>query len=76
MEEITPLIGVTIDPKERIRLETELGRFLFDSALTMVGLWAIDAVWPVGPRLEEWTEHVKTKDMRQINGYEHIQHRQ
>jgi peptide/nickel transport system substrate-binding protein len=76
MEELSPLIQVTIDSEERVRLETELGRFLFDSAITMTGLYAIDAVWPVGARLEEWTEHVKTKDMRQINGYEFIQHRQ
>jgi hypothetical protein len=29
----------------------------------------------VGPRLETWDAHVKTTDVRQMNGYEFIQHR-
>jgi hypothetical protein len=32
-------------------------------------------VWPVGPRIEEWWEDAKIKDMRNINGYEHIRPR-
>jgi len=34
----------------------------------------LDAVWPVGPRIQPWTEHVNSRDLRQINGYEYIQH--
>jgi ABC-type transport system substrate-binding protein len=64
-----------VDPVKRNNLEQEIGIFLLDNALTDLIYYTMDAVWPVGPRLEEWTEHVKTTDVRQINGYEFIQHR-
>jgi hypothetical protein len=75
-EEIKPTNGAAVDPKELARPEGELGKFLFDNALTNIGLYQVDVVWPVGSRIEPWTEHVKTRDMRNINGYEFIQHRQ
>ena len=64
-----------VDPVKREALEREIGAFLFDNALTDFSYYAIDAVWPVGPNIEPWSEHVRTSDVRQINGYEYIQHR-
>jgi len=75
MEEITPRINGAVDRKELDRLSGELGAFLFDNALTSLGLYSADAVWPIGPRLEDWKEHVKTRDTRNINGYEYIRPR-
>ena len=76
LEEIMPRISAAVDPKELERLEGELGKFLFDNALTSIGLYQVDVVWPVGPRIEPWTENVKTRDMRNMNGYEFIKLRQ
>ena len=64
-----------VDPVKREALEREIGQFLFDHAMTDMSYYSIDAVWPVGPRIEPWTEHVRTSDVRQINGYEYIRHR-
>ena len=64
-----------VDPVKRNALEKEIGIFLLDNALTDLTYYTMDAVWPVGPRLEPWGEFVKTTDVRQINGYEFIQHR-
>ena len=64
------------EPRDMERLQGELGTFLFDNAYTMVGLYLVDAVWPVGPRIEEWSEHVVTRDLRNINGYQWIEPRQ
>ena len=64
-----------VDPVEREQLEREIGQFLFDNVLTDINYYTIDAVWPVGPRIEPWTEYVRTTDVRQINGYEYIRHR-
>ncbi len=64
-----------VDPAKRELMERELGQFLFDHALTDLTYYNIDAVWPVGPRIEPWTEHVRTSDVRQMNGYEYIRHR-
>ncbi len=64
-----------VDPAKRELMERELGQFLFDNALTDLTYYNIDAVWPVGPRIAPWTEHVRRSDTRQINGYEFIRHR-
>jgi peptide/nickel transport system substrate-binding protein len=64
------------NPGKREQLEKEVGAFLMDNYLTDFSYYSMDAVWPVGPRIEEWTEHVKTSDLRQANGYEFIRHRQ
>ena len=67
--------NATIDPDKRHAIEAEIGKWLFDHAMTDIRYYTIAAVWPVGPRIEPWGEYVKTTDMRQINGYEYIQHR-
>ena len=64
-----------VDPGQRELMERELGQFLFDHALTDLTYYNIDALWPVGPRIQPWTEHVRRSDVRQINGYEYIKHR-
>jgi peptide/nickel transport system substrate-binding protein len=75
IEEITPRIEGAVDRKELNRLTADLGAFLFDNALTAIGLYSQDVVWPVGARLEEWKDHVKTRDTRNINGFEFIRPR-
>ncbi|MDE2788699.1 MAG: ABC transporter substrate-binding protein [Chloroflexota bacterium] len=64
-----------VDPDAREQMERELGQFLFDHALTDLTYYNIDAIWPVGPRIQPWGEHVRRSDVRQINGYEYIKHR-
>jgi len=75
LEDIMPRISAAVDPVELVRLESELGQWLFDNALTYVGLYSVGAVWPVGPRIEEWKADVKFTDLRNINGYEYIKPR-
>ena len=76
LEEKMTAARAAVDPADRRRLEKELGIFLLENYVTDMIYYTLDAVWPVGPRLEEWTEHVRTSDLRQINGYEFIRHRQ
>ena len=64
-----------VDPAAREQMERELGQFLFDHALTDLTYYNIDAIWPVGPRIQPWGEYVRRSDVRQINGYEYIKHR-
>ncbi len=44
----------TVDDAAREALEREIGQWIFDNALTDLNYHTIDAVWPVGPRLEPW----------------------
>ncbi len=75
LEEIMPRMNAAVDPEDLHDLERELFEFLFDNALTFVGLYSVGAIWPVGPKIEEWKEHVKFTDLRNINGYEFIRPR-
>ena len=54
----------------------EIATFMFDNALTGVGLYNFDVVWPVGPRIQPWLEGIRYRDLRNINGYEYIRPRE
>lgn len=76
LDEKTTLAQNTIDPAARAQVEREVGRFLFDNAFGTLAIYSWDTVWPVGPRIEEWSKDVKNFDVRAMNGYEYIRHRQ
>ncbi len=61
-----------INTDARRELAIEIATFMFDNALTGVGLYNFDVVWPVGPRIQAWSEGVRYRDLRNINGYEYI----
>ena len=64
-----------VDPAKREATEREIGQILFDNALTNLTYYDIDAIWPVGRCAKPWTEHVRTSDVRQMDGSEYIKHR-
>jgi len=74
MEDKMNLAVSEVDPVKRQALEKEIGIFLLDNYLTDLVYYTLDAVWPVGPKIQPWTEHVNSRDLRQINGYEYIEH--
>ncbi|MCH8799716.1 MAG: ABC transporter substrate-binding protein [Chloroflexi bacterium] len=75
LEEIMPRMNSAVAPADLHDLERELSEFLYDNVLTYVGLYSVGAIWPVGPKIEEWKAHVKFTDLRNINGYEFIKPR-
>ncbi len=77
LEDRTANAQGAVDPSERTRLETEVGRFMFDESI-YASLYMWDAVWAVGPRIDEkaWSENLFYGDIRNVNGYEWIQPRQ
>ena len=64
-----------VAPQDLHDLERELSVMMFDNVITYVGLYSVGAIWPVGPKIEEWKQHVKFTDLRNINGYEFIRPR-
>ena len=64
-----------VDTAKRRALGVEIATFMFDNAITGVGLYNFDVVWPVGPRIQPWPEGVRYRDLRNINGYEFIRPR-
>ena len=64
-----------VNSAKRRALGIEIATFMFDNAITGVGLYNFDVVWPVGPRIQPWPEGVRYRDLRNINGYEFIRPR-
>ena len=64
-----------VDTAKRRVLGVEIATFMFENALTGVGLYNFDVVWPVGPNIQPWPEGVRYRDLRNINGYEYIKPR-
>ena len=64
-----------VDSEKRRELAIETATFLSENAITAVGLYNFDVVWPVGHRIQPWPEGVRHRDIRNINGYEFIRPR-
>ena len=52
--------------------EDQIAGFYLDEVFGQTGLYAVDNVWPVGPKIAPWGDFVKQGDLRQINGFEYI----
>lgn len=65
-----------VNSEARRELAIEIATFMFENALTGVGLYNFDALWPVGPNIQPWVEGVRYRDLRNINGYEFIRPRE
>ena len=77
LEDLVPQGQQAVDPAERTRVETEVGQWFFDNGIAASLYWW-DAVWPVGPNIDDksWSENLFYGDIRNMNGYEWIQPRQ
>ena len=75
LDEKIPAHMSEINTAARRELAIEIVTFMFENALTNVGLYNFDVVWPVGPKIQPWSEGVRYRDLRNINGYEFIRPR-
>ena len=77
LDDISILAQSAVALDERTKLENELGKFMLDESI-YASLYMWDAVWAVGPRIDEksWSENLFYGDIRNINGYEWIEPRQ
>ena len=39
------------------------------------GLYTVDILWPLSPRVESWEEHLEGGDLRAFGAYEWAKHR-
>ena len=74
-DEKVPQHMAEVDSEKRRELAIEIATFMFENAITGLGLYNFDSLWPVGPKLQPWNDGVRYADLRNINGYEFIQHR-
>jgi ABC-type transport system substrate-binding protein len=71
-EELIPLGQKSVLVADRTKYEDQIAKFYVDEVFGETGLYAVDNVWPIGPRIAPWTGFVKQGDLRQINGFEYI----
>ena len=74
-DEKVPQHMAEVNTERRRELALEIATFMFENAITGIGLYNFDSLWPVGPKLQPWNDGVRYADLRNINGYEFIQHR-
>ena len=71
-EELIPMAQKSVMPADRAKYEDQIAEFYLDEVFGQTGLYAVDNVWPVGPKIAPWGDFVKQGDLRQINGFEYI----
>ena len=71
-EELIPMAQKSVMPADRAKYEDQIAEFYLDEVFGQTGLYAVDNVWPVGPKIAPWGDYVKQGDLRQINGFEYI----
>jgi hypothetical protein len=71
-EDLIPRGQKSVLAADRIAIEDEIAKFYIDEVFAETGLYVVDNVWPVGPKIAPWGDFVKQGDLRQINGFEYI----
>ena len=74
LDEATDRANELFTASERHEATGEIMRWMFDNVIH-IGLYNLDIVWPVGPKLEVWDQHLRTADTRKISGLEFVEHR-
>lgn len=65
----------TLDVDERWEVQREIARFLFDNALD-IGVYNVPVVYPVGPRIQDWSADWRYGDSRIISSLEYVRHQE
>ena len=64
-----------VDDEERYKVMVDVAQFTYDNVVEM-GLYSVNQIWPLGPRVDPWQEHFEYGDKRVLTGLEYAPHRQ
>ena len=64
-----------VDDEERYKVMVDVAQFTYDNVVEM-GLYSVNQIWPLGPRVDSWQEHFEYGDKRVLTGLEYAPHRQ
>ncbi|MFB3060434.1 MAG: hypothetical protein ACE10C_03600 [Candidatus Binatia bacterium] len=70
---LSEAIGI-VDTEERFKVVGEIGRFVFDQVVES-GIYSVNILWPLGPKIDSWKEHLEYGDPRGLSASEYIPHR-
>ena len=64
-----------VDDEERYNVMVDVARFTYENVVEM-GLYSVNQIWPLGPRVDSWQEHFEYGDKRVLTGLEYAPYRQ
>ena len=67
--------GAIVDRDERFQTTLEIGEWVWANTLD-IGLYVQNNIYPLGPALDSWEEHLSSSDSRNISAFEFAPHRQ
>ena len=75
MEDLLAEMFVTPDLEGHWNVMNKMARFMYENALDS-GFYSVNVLWPLGPRVDSWREHLQQGDTRSLGSYEFAPHRQ
>jgi len=60
---------VQTDEVNHFRVMNQAARFIYENVME-TGLYSVNILWPLGPKLEEWSAHLDYGDTRSFGSYE------
>ena len=75
MEDLLAKMIATPDQEGHWKVMNEMARFMYENALDS-GFYSVNVLWPLGPRVDSWREHLQMGDTRSLGSYEFATHRE
>ena len=63
-----------IDDEGHFRVLNQFARFVYENVME-TGLYSVNVLWPLGPRVESWVDYLEFGDVRSFGAYEFAKHR-
>ena len=63
-----------ISDEGHFRVLNQFARFVYENVME-TGLYSVNVLWPLGPRVESWVDHLEFGDVRSFGAYEFAKHR-
>jgi peptide/nickel transport system substrate-binding protein len=63
-----------VDTEERNVVTKQIARFFFDNALNF-GLYGLNVIWPLGAKIDDWSDKMEYADPKMISRFEWVPHR-
>ena len=63
-----------VDDEERYKIMIDVARFTYENVAEM-GLYSVNQIWPLGPRVNSWQDHFEYGDKRVLTGTEYAKNR-
>ena len=75
MDELLEEMFTIADDEGHWKVMNEMARFIYENALDS-GFYSVNILWPLGPKVDSWREHLQQGDTRSLGSYEFAPHRE